>query len=51
MEKGIETFWPDPELPTITYYYGKRKDASGDIVLTTYGVVRHAGTSIFSNQK
>lgn len=49
-KKEIEQFWPGTP-PTITYYYGKRKDASGDIVLTTYGVIRHAGTNIFSNPK
>lgn len=49
-KKEIETFWPG-EPPKITYYYGKRKDASGDIVLTTYGVVRHAGANIFTNPK
>lgn len=49
-KKEIETFWHGTP-PKITYYYGKRKDASGDIVLTTYGVVRHAGANIFSNPK
>ena len=37
----IKTKWPGSRPPKISEYYGKKKDASGDIVLTTYGIVRH----------